>query len=252
MNSSRYHIETHAMPPPPNGYPAQFAIIEGDTYIKYGHQVFEERSQRGDDYWTAEIITQTWYQAETGRIPISGAGYGGKFAGDGFDSMWLDMSEIVRPTRDGIHGREYISTQVDIGGGLDRLVFGKDGGLTACLPACLSLPIPVLFDPLPMPLPGRGALKAIASAAKKLGTVALLTPADYGTDVGLSNLGLLLTPGELDLKFGLSPSYIEIESNNGVDPALLEKEHLSAPKLLKLSRHGSKLGSRSFTWWQMK
>ncbi len=25
------------------------------------------------------------------------------------------MSEIVRPTRDGIHGREYISTQVDLG-----------------------------------------------------------------------------------------------------------------------------------------
>jgi hypothetical protein len=29
--------------------------------------------------------------------------------------MWTDMSEIVRPTRDGIHGREYISTAVDIG-----------------------------------------------------------------------------------------------------------------------------------------
>ena len=26
--------------------------------------------------------------------------------------MWTDMSEIVRPTRDGIHGREYISTSV--------------------------------------------------------------------------------------------------------------------------------------------
>jgi len=39
-----------------------------------------------------------------------GRGYRGTFAGEGFDSIWTDMSEIVRPTRDGIHGREYINT----------------------------------------------------------------------------------------------------------------------------------------------
>ena len=61
------------------------------------------------------MIATTWNQAETGRIPVSGAGYRGPFCGPGFDSMWTDMSEIVRPTRDGIHGREYISTSVDIG-----------------------------------------------------------------------------------------------------------------------------------------
>ncbi len=227
MNSSRYHIETNVVPPPPGGYPVKFAITEGDTYIKYGHQVFEGRSQRGDDYWTAEIITQTWYQAETGRIPISGAGYGGKFASEGFDSLWLDMSEIVRPTRDGIHGREYISTQVDIGSGLDNLTFDKNGGLTASLPACLSLPIPILFDPLPMPLPGRGALQAVASAAKTLGTLALITPADYKADLDSSNLGLLLTPNELDSEFDFSPRYVEMDVSNITDssaiPALLDK-----------------------------
>jgi len=61
------------------------------------------------------MILTTWDQAENGRIPVSGAGYRGRFCGPGFDSMWTDMSEIVRPTRDGIHGREYISTSVDIG-----------------------------------------------------------------------------------------------------------------------------------------
>jgi hypothetical protein len=29
--------------------------------------------------------------------------------------MWLDMSKIVRPTRDGIHGREYIATTAEVG-----------------------------------------------------------------------------------------------------------------------------------------
>ncbi|MFO3795984.1 MAG: hypothetical protein ACK8QZ_01700, partial [Anaerolineales bacterium] len=171
MGSSRYHISIHPVSPPAGGYPAAFAILEGDAYVKYGHPAFEGRSQRGDDYWTAEIITQTWYQAETGRIPISGAGYGGKFAGEGFDGLWLDMSEIVRPTRDGIHGREYISTQVDLGARLDRLTFDAQGHLISDLPAWISLPIPVLFDPLPLPLPGRSALRALAEAAQRLDTL---------------------------------------------------------------------------------
>jgi hypothetical protein len=124
---SRYHIQTKPAPPPAGGYPVQFNTTEGETYLKYGKPVFHGTSQRGDPYWTAEIVTQTWYQAETGRIPISGAGYGGKFAGEGFDGIWLDMSEIVRPTRDGIHGREYISTAVDLGHNLMHLAFAPDG-----------------------------------------------------------------------------------------------------------------------------
>ncbi len=69
----------------------------------------------GNGYFTPDIILTTWEQAENASIPVSGAGYRGKFTGAGFDSMWTDMSEIVRPTRDGIHGREYISSAVDIG-----------------------------------------------------------------------------------------------------------------------------------------
>ncbi len=82
-----------------------------------------EYGRLGDEYFTPEIILSTWFQAETGRIPVSGSGYGGPFSGSGFDSMWTDMSEIVRPTRDGIHGREYINTSVDIGSKLKQLAF---------------------------------------------------------------------------------------------------------------------------------
>jgi hypothetical protein len=59
--------------------------------------------------------------------------------------MWTDMSEIVRPTRDGIHGREYISTSVDIGSKPSHLCF--DGDLmSTVMPPIISLPFPVLFD----------------------------------------------------------------------------------------------------------
>ncbi|MFP3913218.1 MAG: hypothetical protein ACLFUT_14180, partial [Desulfobacteraceae bacterium] len=74
-----------------------------------------EYQSLGDVHWTPEVISKLWAQAQTGKIPVSGAGYPGPFTGPGFDAMWTDMSEIVRPTRDGIHGREYISTGIDVG-----------------------------------------------------------------------------------------------------------------------------------------
>jgi hypothetical protein len=99
----------------------------------------------GNKYWTPDIIKTTWLQAETAKIPVSGAGYRGPFSGHGFDSMWTDMSEIVRPTRDGIHGREYISTSVDIGKKPSFLAF--DGAkATTKLPPLVSLPMPLIID----------------------------------------------------------------------------------------------------------
>lgn len=197
---NRYHIQTQLAPPPPAGYPAQFHLDEDGAYVKYGRQVFTGSAQRGDEYWTAELITQTWYQAETGRIPISGAGYGGKFAGKGFDGIWLDMSEIVRPTRDGIHGREYISTQVDLGGGVDRLIFDERGNLASNLPPAVTLAVPILLGPLPIPLPGRGALQALSQAASRLQTLALISADDYDQDLAQwgehlgEHLGEMLAP----------------------------------------------------------
>jgi glutamate synthase domain-containing protein 2 len=197
---SRYHIPTRPAPAPFN-YPAAFRFTENADYVKYGHPVFEGRTARGDEHWTAEIITQTWYQAETGRIPISGAGYGGKFAGEGFDGIWLDMSEIVRPTRDGIHGRETISTTVELGRFLPALSFDTTGGLVTSIPPLVSLALPVLFNPLPFPLPGREALQALVIAAQQIGTLALLEPGDWGDDLAPQEDGvaLRLTADDFDV-----------------------------------------------------
>jgi len=104
-----------------------------------------EYTQLGNDHWTPEIVTTLWDQSETGKIPVSGAGYDGPFHGPGFDEMWTDMSEIVRPTRDGIHGREYISTAIDIGRKVDYLAF-EDGALRTALPPFFSTPLPILLD----------------------------------------------------------------------------------------------------------
>jgi glutamate synthase domain-containing protein 2 len=207
----RYRIHTHPAPAPFE-YPARFQLDETDAYVKYGHRVFPGTSQRGDPYWTAEIISQTWYQAETGRIPISGAGYGGPFSGEGFEGMWLDMSEIVRPTRDGIHGREYISTAISLGGAPEMLEFDAAGQLLTRMPALMRLPLPVIFGPLPLPLPGDGAQRALTIAAERLGTLAILTPDALDTAAG-GSLALHLSAADFDSLGDLSqePVYVEIE-----------------------------------------
>jgi ferredoxin len=99
----------------------------------------------GNRYWKPEVIRTTWLQAETAKIPVSGAGYRGPFSGPGFDAMWTDMSEIVRPTRDGIHGREYISTSVDIGRKLSFLPL-NGRTLAASLPPLVTIPMPLIID----------------------------------------------------------------------------------------------------------
>jgi glutamate synthase domain-containing protein 2 len=135
----------------------------------------------GDDYWTPEIVTRIWKQADTGKIPVSGAGYRGPFCGPGFDEMWTDMSEIVRPTRDGIHGREYISTVIELGRRPKRLSFDQAGRMTTEPPPFLEIALPVLLDIPRLAFLGEGTRRAMARAARRLQTLAV---AEYGEAQG--------------------------------------------------------------------
>ncbi|HVN23326.1 MAG TPA: glutamate synthase-related protein [Syntrophorhabdales bacterium] len=133
----------------------------------------------GDHYWTPEILGNLWAQAETGKIPVSGAGYGGLFAGPGFDAMWTDMSEIVRPTRDGIHGREYISTTVDLGRKMMALQFDDQGQPAHPIPPLVEIPVPFIFDLLPFSPPRKRILRALLRAATELGTFVVIKESEW-------------------------------------------------------------------------
>jgi hypothetical protein len=133
----------------------------------------------GDAYWKPDLLATLWNQSEAGRIPVSGAGYRGPFSGPGFDSMWTDMSEIVRPTRDGIHGREYISTSVDIGSKPKRLEFDRSGALLN--PSSLiELQLPLILDAAPWGDPSDAVTEARVSAAASLKTLAVLPARKLG------------------------------------------------------------------------
>jgi hypothetical protein len=157
----------------------------------------------GDEYWRPEIIGSNQRQAEAGKIPVSGGGYGGPFAGPGFDSMWTDMSEIVRPTRDGIHGREYISTAVEFGPVSHPTAFmpnsGSEERKALSVPPRVEVSVPFLFDLPPFREFPQPVLVAMARAAKETNTLMIL-PAESvagGLSSWVAHLVPLLPPENL-------------------------------------------------------
>jgi hypothetical protein len=139
----------------------------------FSRQLNPDFAVMGDEYWTPKIIAALWSQASDGKVPVSGAGYTGPFCGLGFDQIWTDMSEIVRPTRDGIHGREYINTSADIGRKSRRLEFDKDGKLTNKSYPLVSVGLPVVVNLLPFGAVGAGLREAIRITAKELNILAI-------------------------------------------------------------------------------
>ena len=132
----------------------------------------------GKGIWTPLMISTIWGESETGKIPVFGAGYRGMFAGPGFDGMWTDMSEIVRPTRDGIHGREFISTSVDLGSKPAFLEFDKDGRVASVdAHALLELPIPFVMDISRLRILHGNMMSGYLQAAKHLNTLLMASPA---------------------------------------------------------------------------
>jgi ferredoxin len=158
----------------------------------------------GGSYWKADMFITLWKQAEDGKVPVTGAGYRGPFTGPGFDSMWTDMSEIVRPTRDGIHGREYISTSVELGRKLNHLTFDEKGKLLSKIHDTIDIPIPIIFD-LPPDNLSPNVKAALVKSAAELNTYIVLSAGDITSDRKkyIKNIIPLISHNEIDKHQGL-------------------------------------------------
>jgi ferredoxin len=173
-----------------------FSCIQDCTKGLLCMSINPEYEKLGNSYWKPDIIKTTWLQSETAKIPVSGAGYRGPFAGKGFDAMWTDMSEIVRPTRDGIHGREYISTSVDIGRKPAYLSF--DGAaVPAAAKPLVSIPMPMIIDMASSihTLPDLNPV--IAAAAVNTDIIAIIDSRQWkGSDKQLNNIAFYIADGQ--------------------------------------------------------
>jgi len=156
-----------------------FRCVQECTRGIFSRVINPEYRTLGDEYWRPDIIHRLWYQAHTGKVPVSGAGYRGPFVGAGFDSMWTDMSEIVRPTRDGIHGREYINTCIEISRRISPLKFNDDMSLASEALPILEIPIPLMFQIPESLIVNQPIVESAARAAQVLNTFLIIRPEDY-------------------------------------------------------------------------
>ena len=136
-----------------------------------------EYARMGDELFGPGALSVMMREAECGKNPVSGGGYGGAFTGPGFDSFWTDMSEIVRPTRDGIHAREYISTAVEIGRkprDVNFLKFDDLGNPLTNIPPSVEINIPIIFNMPNLPLKSQQIELSICQTAAELRTLAIV------------------------------------------------------------------------------
>ncbi len=133
-----------------------------------------ERQRLGDSFVKPEYVDTIVCEARDGRVPVRGAGYRGAFGGEGWDGLWTDMSEIVRPTRDGIHGREFISTAVDIGEKPAFLHVDEQGEVVGPLPTVITTQVPFLFDVPAYTAQSRSLLPILSEAARQIETLAVV------------------------------------------------------------------------------
>jgi len=186
-----------------------------------------EYQRLGDAHYTPEIVLSTWFQAESGRIPVSGAGYGGPFSGAGFDGMWTDMSEIVRPTRDGIHGREYINTGVDIGRKLAHLGF-RDGESNVSPPPLIQSPLPIMFEAIPPHWQRGKVATSICRAAAEMGLFSIVRSQDVPVELSVEQENIVpwLETGSASDDGALSAAMVMVPDGRnvmGVQAALKEE-----------------------------
>ena len=146
-------------------YPGVCSVDRNPEFYKYVDSYW---SSEGDATVSGSPMATVSYEAETGKIPIKGMGYKGPFAGPGWDSIWTDMSEIVRPTRDGVYGREFISTVVDVGSKPTSLNLAERDHPR--FSRTIEVPLPIIFDYLPTQLNGRSILASVAASAARTGT----------------------------------------------------------------------------------
>jgi ferredoxin len=191
-------------------------------------QYSNEYLSLGVGIWTPTRVSTIWNESQTGKLPVFGAGYRGMFVGPGYDAMWTDMSEIVRPTRDGIHGREYISTSVDLGKRVDHLEFDAAGRLLTEMPKFVELPLPMMMDVSRsadlLSEPFEGLIKAAAT----LGTLLFFPAGARLPEVPASAIRSLVpvfSPGMTGVATVSSPSMVEVEMSSGwkEDMAALKK-----------------------------
>ena len=89
----------------------------------------------------------------------------------------------MRPTRDGIHGREYINTCIELSRRNTRLQFKEDMSIASDMPPLFEIPIPLLFQQPDFGILSENVFQAIVRSAFELDTMIFILPEYYSEDL---------------------------------------------------------------------
>ena len=198
----------------------------------------------GDSYWIPEdmkLVSSTPlslvnFEASSGKILVKGMGYKGSFGSRHWDSMWTDMSEIVRPTRDGVYGREFISMAVNLGGKKKFLDFSNKGSFKSS--TTVSTSIPIIFDYLAENLSSADILASIKNSALKTNTLFSIH-FDVASTLNDSELAHAIVLVDSNKDYSISPiiskaAIVEVTSDNMDIFGDIKKLRPSKPVALRL------------------
>lgn len=184
---------------------------------------------RAHGSWSGEHVKDINRQAETGGVVLTGSG-NDKQAPVYWDRMLINASQVTNPSIDPL--REPMELRTMIGSRPERVEV-KDGKLATQLPPQVELTMPIVFSALSYGAISYNVQKALAMAARELGTL-------YNTGEGglhpdfyeyTQNTIVQVASG----RFGVHPDYlnsarmVEIKIGQGAKPGI--GGHLAGEKV---------------------
>lgn len=184
-----------------------------------------ELTFRDNASWTPALRKQIWVQAETGGIMLSGMGNDQPYP-IYWDHLLLDACQVTNPSIDPL--REPMELRTYLGRKTDKLEVEKDAKgkfkLKEKLPPNLKIDIPIIFAPMSYGSISLNAQKAIAMAAKEMGT--LMNVGEGGLHEDLYQYGNHIIVQCASGRFGVHSDYlnagvaVEIKVGQGAKPGI--------------------------------
>jgi len=170
--------------------------------------------------WTASVIRDIYKQAETGGILLTGMGNDLPYP-IYWDKMLLNASQVTNPSIDPL--REPMELKTFLGRKPETIKI-IDGKLAEPLPPQLELEIPIMFSALSFGAISLNAGKALAMAAKELGTYCNTGEGGFHKDIRdySKNTIVQVASGRfgVDIDYLDAGAAIEIKIGQGAKPGI--------------------------------
>ncbi len=130
--------------------------------------VLNRNTFRPNGEWSPDSLKEIYRQSETGGVLLSSMGSPVKSIPRYFDRLLLNASQVTNPSIDPL--REPMETKVFIGSRPEKIERDEKGCIRNNLPPHLELDTPILFSAMSYGAISLNVHKALAMAAKELGT----------------------------------------------------------------------------------